>query len=88
MKSRARSLKPNEILLVVGFCATNDRKPRQVRKEATVAVLFVCRRGAWLPTSFFLLWTGIGGLKSRAPLLERLGDVLFGAGQKVETSGL
>ena len=39
-------------LLIAGSCATNDYKPRQVRKEAAVVVLFVCRRGAWLSTSY------------------------------------
>ena len=42
----------NLILLIVGSCATNGYKPRQVRKEAAVVSLFVCRRGAWLSTSY------------------------------------
>ena len=39
-------------LLIVGSCATKDYKPRQVRKEAAVVIPFVCRRGAWLSTSY------------------------------------
>ena len=42
----------NSILLIVGSCATKDYKPRQVRKEAAVVIPFVCRRGAWLSTSY------------------------------------
>ena len=42
-----------QILLVAGSCATKDYKPRQVRKEATVVIPFVCRRGAWLSTGSF-----------------------------------
>ena len=41
-----------KILLIVGSCATKDYKPRQVRKEAAVVIPFVCRRGAWLSTSY------------------------------------
>jgi hypothetical protein len=44
----------SEILLIVGSCATKDYKPRQVRKEAAVVIPFVCRRGAWLSTSYFI----------------------------------
>ena len=44
----------SKILLIVGSCATKDYKPRQVRKEAAVVIPFVCRRGAWLSTSY--LW--------------------------------
>ena len=35
-------------LLIVGSCARRSRKPRQVRKEAAVADLPLCHRGAWL----------------------------------------
>ncbi len=37
--------------MIAGSRATYPREPRQVRKEATVVGLFVCRGGAWL--SFF-----------------------------------
>ena len=34
------------ISVIAGSCATDVLKPRQVRKEAAVEVLSVCRRGA------------------------------------------
>jgi hypothetical protein len=34
--------------LIAGSCARGGREPRQVRKEATVPVQTLCRRGAWL----------------------------------------
>jgi len=34
--------------LIAGSCARERREPRQVRKEATVPVNFLCRRYAWL----------------------------------------
>ena len=37
--------------VIAGSCATKNRELRQVREEAAVTKLFVCRRGAWL--SFF-----------------------------------
>ena len=37
--------------LIAGSCAIKAHELRQVRKEATVMIPFVCRRGAWL--SFF-----------------------------------
>ena len=37
--------------VIAGSCATKNHKLRQVREEAAVVKLFVCRRGAWL--SFF-----------------------------------
>ena len=37
--------------VIAGSCAIKTRKPRQVRKEAAVVILFMCRRVAWL--SFF-----------------------------------
>ncbi len=37
--------------LIAGSCAIKARESRQIRKEATVVIPFMCRRGAWL--SFF-----------------------------------
>ncbi len=34
--------------LIAGSCAREGREPRQIRKEATVPVKSLCRRGAWL----------------------------------------
>jgi hypothetical protein len=34
--------------LIAGSCARERREPRQIRKEATVPVNSLCRRGAWL----------------------------------------
>ena len=45
--------KQYRILLIAGSCATNDYKPRQVRKEATAVIPFVCRGGAWLSTNYY-----------------------------------
>jgi hypothetical protein len=54
--------------LIAGSCATKDYKPRQVRKEATVVILFVCRRGAWLSTSYYIE-VEAGGLRQQLIIL-------------------
>ena len=41
----------SDLGVIAGSCATKNHEPRQVREEAAVVNLFVCRRGAWL--SFF-----------------------------------
>ncbi len=43
---------PFDLGVIAGSCATKNHELRQVREEAAVVKLFVCRRGAWL--SFFL----------------------------------
>src|SRR4030042_4633318 len=53
------------ILLIAGSCATRDYKPRQVRKEATVVIHLVCRRGAWLSTGYFFGKWKVEGRKKR-----------------------
>jgi hypothetical protein len=53
--------------VIAGSCATRNRKPRQVRKEAAVVKLLVCCRGAWL--SFFL-GSAFAGSPASFPLFK------------------